>query len=113
VPPEKMISGICTASWFPFAEKGVFCFSTALAAFLVVVGAVIPAPAWRREIAWIAFALGSVVALAMAVEGSLWGEFGSAVLAGGLTSFFLARGARAGDGPQSDPGDAPASQEGR
>ena len=30
---------MCTASWFPFAEKAVFCFSTALAASLVVLGA--------------------------------------------------------------------------
>ena len=90
-PPEEMISGMCTAAWFPLASNAVFCFSTALAAVLVVAGAVLAAPSRRRQVAWTAFALGSVVALALAAAAVAWAEFASAVLAGGLTAFLLAR----------------------
>ena len=103
-PPEKMVSGICTASWFPFAEKAVFCSGSALAASLVVIGAFVPAPAWRREIAWSVFGLGSIVAVDMAWEGAAWAELVFALLAGALTSFFLTRGARAGVAPASREG---------
>ena len=90
-PPEEMISGMCTAAWFPLASNAVFCFSTALAAVLVVAGAGLSAPARRRQVAWTAFTLGSVVALALAVAAVAWAEFVSAVIAGGLAAFLLSR----------------------
>lgn len=83
-----MVSDMCIAGWFPYIEGVVFCFSAALAAFLVVALAVLTAPARRSTVAWAVFALGCIAAIYMAWETSALKEFIFAVL-GGLFAVFL------------------------
>ena len=85
-PPELLVSGMCTAEWFPGAEKAVFCFSTALAATLVVLATVIVAPLHKGRAAWIAFAGGAMAAIPMGIAAQAWLELLSALMAGALTA---------------------------
>lgn len=90
-PEEQMVSEMCTAPWWRTLEKGIFCFSTGMAAILVVAVGFFIAPGVRKLVVWIVFALGSIVALWMAVASATWAECVSAVGAGLLTSLLLAR----------------------
>jgi hypothetical protein len=90
-PADEMISGTCVAPWFRLVESGIFCFSTALSAVFVVAAAVLVAPAEKLLIAWLAFAIGSIVAFVFALETWAWGMFASAVIAGLFTAAILAR----------------------
>lgn len=82
-PAEQMISDLCGASWFRYAELAVFCFSAALAAFLVITFAVLVAPSQRIVVAWSMFMTGSFAAGYMAWYTSVQEEF-VAALVGGL-----------------------------
>jgi hypothetical protein len=90
-PESEMISDTCVAPWFRVVEAGIFCFSTALSAVFVITAAVLVAPAAKALIAWLAFAIGSIVALIFALGTWAWGMFASAVIAGLFTAFILAR----------------------
>jgi hypothetical protein len=90
-PENQMVSGICTAPWWRPLEAGVFCFTSGLSAVLVVMAAFFVAPAARVFVAWLAFGVGSIVALWMAAEGAAWAECASAIAAGLPTSLLLAR----------------------
>jgi hypothetical protein len=83
-PPELMISGMCTAEWFPRAEKAVFCLATAVSAVLVVLSAALVAPFQKIRTAWSIFAVGSAVAILWGVEGEAWLELVSTLVAGGI-----------------------------
>lgn len=81
-PPELVVSGFCEASWFPAAEQAVICFGVALSAFLVVLTAALVAPAHRVLVSKAALAIGTVVAIIVAVETDTYIELAAAVLAG-------------------------------
>lgn len=82
-PAESMISGLCIAPWFHYAEAVIFCASTALAAFLVVTLPALVAPRRRSAVAWMAYVAGLMVAVYFVVYTAALLEFVSAV-AGGL-----------------------------
>jgi hypothetical protein len=90
-PKDQMISGSCMAPWYPAVVAAIFCFSAALSAVLVVTTAVFAAPNARAVAAWLAFAIGAIVALWAAVRTSAWREFASAIAAGLLAAVLLAR----------------------
>jgi hypothetical protein len=85
-PPELIVSGMCTADWYPQAVTAVFCASTALAATLIVVATVLVAPFHKARAAWIAFAGGVIAAVPMGIAAEAWLELLSALLAGALTA---------------------------
>ena len=90
-PPESVISGRCTASWFPPAEKTVFCVGAALAAALIVVSVAVVAPAKTVGAAYVSLAIGGSIALWLAIETQAWGEFASAIAAGGISVLVVRR----------------------
>ena len=90
-PPELVISEMCTASWFQTAEKIVFWLAAALAAGLIVVSVGVVAPAKKVGAASTSLAIGSAMAHWLAVETHAWGEFVSAVVAGGITVLVVRR----------------------
>lgn len=90
-PPEEIISGLCGAWWYPYAERTVILFSVAASAFLVVVCAAVVAPANRVNIAWAAFVSGALVATYFLSQTSAVMEFVLAILAGLLGVFSVAR----------------------
>ena len=63
-PPEQIISGVCTASWYLAAELAAFSVSTAIGAFLFIALPVLVAPSHRSRVA--------MVALVAGVAYSLW-----------------------------------------
>ena len=97
-PPELMVSGMCTADWFPRASTAVFCFSAGLAAALIVLATALVAPAHKLRAIWIAYAVGAALACLLALEGRSWPELASALGAGALAatmaSAFVARAGR-------------------
>ncbi len=90
-PPDQMVSGSCVATWWQPVETVIFCFSTALAAVLVVGAAFLAAPSHRRQVAWIVFGGGGLVAVWMMIETGKYWAGASALAAGLATAWWLAR----------------------
>jgi hypothetical protein len=86
-----VVSGACTAPWFRAVEAVIFCFSAALAAFLVVALPSVIAPRWRSFVALAAFAAGLMVAINFAVYTGAIAEFVSAVVTGLATLLGIVR----------------------
>lgn len=116
-PPEEVVSGLCGASWYPFASRAVVCFGAGLSALLVVGLAAWVAPSHREAVSWVCFGLGAAVAIlfAGAAPGLLSAELVSA-LGGGLlgvaAAHYLQKGATrrsvgARQGPAPEPPAAP------
>ena len=81
-PPELVVSGQCTAPWYPTADRIVLCVAVALSAFVVVLAAAASAPTHKLNVARLALAVGAAIAAGMAIpDGRFW-ELGSAVVAG-------------------------------
>jgi hypothetical protein len=89
-PPELVVSGICEASWYPGAERGLVAFGAGLAAVLVMIACTLIAPTNKRGAAIGTFATGSIVAIALG-----WTELlvpmVAAITAGALVLVFLLR----------------------
>ncbi len=104
-PPDQMVSGSCQATWWQPVEQIIFCFSTALAAVLVVGAAFLVAPSHRRQVAWIVFAGGGLVAVWMMIgTGAYWMGL-TALAAGWVTARWLARSRWAGSSAAATPAD--------
>jgi hypothetical protein len=90
-PADQFISGLCVAPWFPFVERLVFCASAALAAGLILISCTFTAPKSRRVVAAAVFAIGSVIALGMAVAAGAYLEGATAIGTGFLVCAWLRR----------------------
>ena len=90
-PPEELISGQCMVWWYIYAEQTIVYLFVALSAFFVVVCAAIIAPLHRMYVAWIAYLLGFMVAVYFLSQTSAIGEFMSAIFAGLLGVFSVAK----------------------
>ncbi len=90
-PAEQKVSEICIAVWFASAESGVFIFSAAFAAALIVTSCTLIAPDHRRVVAWTTFALGTLAAAYLALETMAIWEFVAAVVAGSISAWLLSR----------------------
>lgn len=90
-PPEQVISGMCTARWFHYAERAVFCAGAGLAAALILLATTLLAPSHRSAVAAVTLAMGSVTALVMGILASAYAELITALVVGGLTTVWLMR----------------------
>jgi hypothetical protein len=90
-PPEHVVSGMCTATWYSGAELAAFAIATALGAALWVVLPVLAAPAHRARVAWFAFALGAAFAtwFTSQVGVGFAVPFGSALAVGAVSALLL------------------------
>lgn len=95
-PPELVVSGMCTASWYRSAETGAFALSAALGAALFIALPSLVAPAHRPRVAIAAWLLGCAWTtwLAVAVGGSIALPAAAAVASGLLVALRFARAAR-------------------
>jgi hypothetical protein len=66
-PTELLVSGLCTASWFPVAEAASLSFGSAVGATLVVLLPSQLAPAYQRVVGVVAFGFGAIYAASFAV----------------------------------------------
>jgi len=91
-PPESVVSGACTASWYSNAELGAVALAAALGATAWVILPALAAPSRRDWVAWVAFACGGLfvtwftfqVGLRFAIP------FSSAIVAGAITALLIA-----------------------
>lgn len=90
-PSDMIVSGACTAPWFLVAERIVIAFGAGLAAVLVITLSALSAPSHRVLVARLAFGLGAIAALVMAVTGGAWVECIAALVCGAVTLVLLQR----------------------
>jgi len=88
-PKDQVVSGMCVAPWFSYAEKAVFCGGAAVAAALIVLFTTLVAPGHRPTVALLAFTLGCVGASYMAVAADAYAELATAVVVGLLVTWWL------------------------
>lgn len=95
-PPEFVVSGMCTASWYRPAETVVFALSAALGAALFVALPSLVAPAHRPRVAVVAWLAGCAWTawLAVAVGGGIALPAAAAVASGLLVALRFARASR-------------------
>lgn len=61
-PPDLLVSGVCTAAWYPAAEQAAYALAAGLGAFAFVGLPARAAPDYPVEVAWIALLAGGVFA---------------------------------------------------
>jgi len=79
-PPEQQISGMCTAPWAATTEGILIILGAAFSGLLVVVSAVIAAPAYKTQVGLVIYGLGLGVAVWAYLETAAL----SALIAAGL-----------------------------
>lgn len=94
-PYGEVVSGMCSSAWFSRAEKVVIPLFVGLSALLVILMATLAAPARKCGIAKVAFAIGLIVAMILAVNLGMWAEFVAAFGSGLVASFWVCRRQRA------------------
>lgn len=57
-PPELVVSGLCTASWYPASQQVAFALASFLGALVFVWLPAVTAPKFKPVVAWVAFAAG-------------------------------------------------------
>ena len=82
-PADALVSGFCTASWFPQVERGIMVVCAGFAALFVVAATARLAPAYRVRAAWAMFGAAALLAVNMAAQAGTYAEF-AATVAGGL-----------------------------
>jgi hypothetical protein len=90
-PPEQVISGMCTATWFRYAERITICAGVGLAAALILLTSTLIAPSHRAIVIVATLCVGSAAALVMGVLASAYAELATALVVGGLTTVWLLR----------------------
>ena len=95
-PEDRMVSGVCIATWWQPVERCILLFTAGLAAALVVAAGFFTSPANRNVAGWTVFYIGGLAAFSLCAETGAWAEFGSALAAGFLTALFLGRSRFAG-----------------
>lgn len=105
-PPAEMVSGACGNLGVIRTLRAVIVLFAALSAVAVVLAATVTAPARKLLVAWGTFAIGSEIAILMAIEVQSPLEGAAAVAAGLLTALWLTRRSRrsARSGSRSWPG---------
>ena len=88
-PPDQIVSGICTASWYPTAESVCECIGAATAAALMVVVAAVVAPKGKWITTLVVLVCGTVVAYLMAVETKEYLALLSAAFAGVVAALLV------------------------
>lgn len=89
-PAQDMVSGVCMAAWFRYAEGGIITGCTGIAAAWMLVVSVLLAPSHRVAVASVVFGGGVAAAFYMAYASGAWGSFAAAVLAGWLARLVCA-----------------------
>lgn len=97
--PGARMSGVCTAPWYDVIAAGISCFSTALAASLMVGSTWGIAPSGKGAAAACILLLGIVFAVYSALATGAWAAACSAVLGGGTTYWLLTARVRPPSGP--------------
>ncbi len=83
-PPDQIVSGLCTARWYPAASAAVVCTGAGLAAALILVACTWLAPSHRRRVAIATFVAGAVVATFMGLSANAYGPLATAIVAGAI-----------------------------
>ncbi len=90
-PSDKFISGICYASWWQIAEQIIPMIFIGLSAIVVVLVSALVAPKSKRTVTLGTYLIGCMFAILIAIDTQEWLWAFSAVILGGITTFFLAK----------------------
>ena len=90
-PSDQKVSDLCVATWFKWAEAGIFMSSAGLAAALIVASAAIVAPAYRAQVACVVFVAGLLAAGYLAWSTQALKELVAAMAAGLSTVVVIIR----------------------
>lgn len=97
-PAELVISGLCTASWFPAAQEVAISVGAAIGAAAVVGLPSLAAPQSKRLVALVAFCVGSAYVLSLLVMGSssapIWVPVACAIASGAVALWVVSVGSR-------------------
>ena len=102
-PREQMISGVCTAAWFGYAERVVICSGAGLAATLILVTCACIAPSHRPQVVAMTFVVGSLAALIMGALAHAYAELFTALAVGSLVAVWLLKSPWVRSPPQPRP----------
>ena len=90
-PESEMVSGLCGASWWPFADAVVLCLSAAIAATSIVIACSLAAPSHRSEVALVVYVAGAVWAAVLGIGSGEYPALASALVAGALAAWWIRR----------------------
>jgi hypothetical protein len=90
-PPDMIVSGLCSASWYAPAEDALICVFAGIAAALIVTLTTIVAPSRKVTVAFVVLVLGSLFAVVMGSQVQAFGPMICAIFAGTLAAFLLRR----------------------
>lgn len=83
-PPELLVSGFCTASWFPVVEAGTQLIGACAGAALAVLLPYLLAPSHKRAVALTAFVLGAIYSISFVLVGFDAWPYAACAIATGL-----------------------------
>lgn len=92
-PAELMVSGVCTAAWYPAAEQAALATAAFLGAVVFVSLPALAAPSHKPAVAWIALGAGLTFASIFVWQAGsgLLASFAAAVLGGAVAAFRVGR----------------------
>jgi hypothetical protein len=90
-PPELVLSGACTATWYSNVVDALVVFGASISAVLAILCGVLMAPGQRKMVARVVFATGLAFALYATILTSAWSAFSSAGIAGFITTMLVQR----------------------
>ena len=90
-PYGEVVSGLCNAPWFKYADNILFPVFAGLSASFVVLLASWVAPTRKMIIAVVAYVSGAVIAVSMGIKLGAWLELAAAMGAGLVIVFLVYR----------------------
>jgi len=81
-PESEMVSGLCGAWWWPYADAAVLCLSAAFAAASIVIACSLTAPSHRARVAVVVYVIAAIWAVVLAIAGGAYLALPCAAAAG-------------------------------
>ena len=90
-PEEMIVSGMCIAGWWSYAEQLIIYTFSGLSAAAVIISSTLTAPSNKNLVTVLSFVIGGIAALLMTIDIDAWPEFSAAITVGFLTMVWLTR----------------------
>ncbi len=88
-PADQMVSGMCEAPWFRYADRAIICAAAGMAAASIVVSCTLIAPSHRKLVMWVTLLAGGVVASWLATLTGAFPELITAIAVALLAAWWL------------------------
>jgi hypothetical protein len=71
-PESQMVSGLCVAPWWPYADAAVLAVSATFAAASIVIACALTAPSHRGRVVVAVYVIGAIWAVLLAIAGAAY-----------------------------------------